>query len=201
MHKWACAPRGSAFLWAREELQSRLEPPVLSHGHGGGFASSFIWSGAGDYSAPLAAAAVIQRWWGGDNLAASVAYQRGLLTEATALLSDAWGTATLVETKNGYNMALVRLPKLCALRVRSAAGASGASPAGDASPTGVVAASPSALTGKEVQDALHFGHRVECPVKTVGGELHVRISAAAYNERADYEALARAVESMRVSSS
>ena len=188
LHKWACAPRGSAFLWARKELHGRLEPPILSHGYGGGFASSFIWSGAGDYSAQLASTAVIQRWWGGTNLAASVAYQRGLLVEAAALLGDAWGTTTLVVPTYGFNMALVRLPKLCPLRVRSAAGAGG------------VAVSPPALMGKEVQDALHFGHRVECPVKTVSGELYVRISAAAYNERADFEALARAVDSMRLSS-
>ena len=163
--------------------------PILSHGYGGGFASSFIWSGAGDYSALLASAAVIQRWWAGANLATSVAYQRRLLAAAARLLGDAWGTATLVEPSDGYNMALVRLPKLCALRVRSAAADSG----------GVTAApsSPPSPTGKEVQDALHFAHRIECPVKTVGDELYVRISAAAYNERADYEALARAVDSMR----
>jgi selenocysteine lyase/cysteine desulfurase len=53
------------------------------------------------------------------------------------------------------------------------------------------------LTGKAVQDALHFGHAIECPVKTVGGQLYVRISAAVYNERSDYEALARAVDAMR----
>jgi hypothetical protein len=37
---------------------------------------------------------------------------------------------------------------------------------------------------------------IECPVKVLGGELHVRVTAALYNERADYEALAEAVSGM-----
>lgn len=46
-----------------------MEPPVVSHGYGGGFASNFIWSGAADYSALLAVPAVIQDWWGEDGMA------------------------------------------------------------------------------------------------------------------------------------
>ena len=43
--------------------------------------------------------------------------------------------------------------------------------------------------GKAAQDFLH-AQLIECPVKTVGGRLHVRISAAVYNEPAEYERLA-----------
>lgn len=43
MHKWACAPRGSGFLFARNDLQDMLEPPLISHGYGAGFHSNFIW--------------------------------------------------------------------------------------------------------------------------------------------------------------
>lgn len=31
-HKWMMAPKGSAFLWARRDLQSQLEPATVSHG-------------------------------------------------------------------------------------------------------------------------------------------------------------------------
>jgi hypothetical protein len=44
-----------------------------------------------------------------------------------------------------------------------------------------------------LQDALHFGFFVECPVKVLGSRCFVRISAMVYNERACYEALAAAV--------
>ena len=46
--------------------------------------------------------------------------------------------------------------------------------------------------GKAVQDYLH-SRQIECPVKTVRGRLHVRISAAVYNDLEEYERLGRVV--------
>ena len=31
-HKWLCAPKGVAFLWARRSTQQRLSPLTISHG-------------------------------------------------------------------------------------------------------------------------------------------------------------------------
>jgi selenocysteine lyase/cysteine desulfurase len=45
-HKWLCGARGSAVLWVAEKAQAGFEPLVKSHGHGSGFTSDFIWSGA-----------------------------------------------------------------------------------------------------------------------------------------------------------
>ena len=173
LHKWVCGPRGSGFLFAREEMQPLLEPPLVSHGYGAGFASSFIWSGANDYSAILVAPALVHRWWGEAGVSRSVSYQQALLSEAVALLESAWGTSALVPASEGFHMALIQLPRGL----------------GDA-PVG------GAWTGKAVQDALHFEYSVECPVKTVSGRLYARISAAMYNERADYERLASAVSAI-----
>lgn len=33
LHKWVCAPKGAAFLWARKDKQADLQPPVISHGN------------------------------------------------------------------------------------------------------------------------------------------------------------------------
>lgn len=33
LHKWVCAPKGAAFLWAREDKQAGLQPAVISHGN------------------------------------------------------------------------------------------------------------------------------------------------------------------------
>ena len=175
LHKWANAPRGAAFLWARdEEHRQLLEPPIISHGFGAGFASSFIWQGANDYSSMLALPAVIE-WWGQSGMRTSVQYQQRLLAEAVQILGEAWETGPLIVPAPNNNMALVRLPEL------------GAVPGHEDGP----------VTGKLVQDALHFAHNVECPVKTLQGNLYVRISAAAYNTLEDYVHLANAVGAMR----
>lgn len=46
LHKWVCAPKGAAFLWAERGAQAGLRPPVVSHGYGQGFRTEFFWQGA-----------------------------------------------------------------------------------------------------------------------------------------------------------
>lgn len=54
LHKWVCAPKGAAFLWAREDRQATLQPPVISHGHNRPrpgytpFQDRFDWAGTFD---------------------------------------------------------------------------------------------------------------------------------------------------------
>jgi len=47
-HKWLCAPKGSAFLHVRRDLQPLIHPCVISHGYGGGFRAEFDWTGTCD---------------------------------------------------------------------------------------------------------------------------------------------------------
>jgi isopenicillin-N epimerase len=60
-HKWLCAPKGSGFLWARPELQERLQSLVVGWGYGEG--SSFVTrnerQGTRDPAAYLATPAAI----------------------------------------------------------------------------------------------------------------------------------------------
>ena len=167
LHKWYCAPRGCGFLYARD-VEAAPEPLVVSHGYGSGFASDFIWRGAGDFSAPLALPA-LEAWWervGG--VGAAAVRNAALASDAARLLAGAWATEPLVDGgAAGPPMALVRIP-----------GARGGATPND---------------GKALQDALHYDHKVECPVKTVNGDLYVRVSAALYNDLDDYRALAAAV--------
>jgi isopenicillin-N epimerase len=54
LHKWVCAPKGSAFLWAREDKQPGLQPAIISHGNNtprpgyNGFQDRFDWAGTFD---------------------------------------------------------------------------------------------------------------------------------------------------------
>jgi len=60
LHKWLCAPKGSAFLFARPEVQPLLEPLVISWGYESEtpgpspFIDLFEWTGTRDIAAFLA---------------------------------------------------------------------------------------------------------------------------------------------------
>lgn len=60
-HKWMCAPKGSAFLYVREDRRRHIYPAVISHGYngawpadGGHLHTQFDWTGTDDPSAWLA---------------------------------------------------------------------------------------------------------------------------------------------------
>ncbi len=61
-HKWLCAPKGSAFLWARPEHQDWIEPVVISWGHheGADFGERHGWQGTRDPAAFLAVPRAIE---------------------------------------------------------------------------------------------------------------------------------------------
>ena len=60
LHKWAWAPRSTAILWVRPELQAALHPPVISWGLDQGFTTEFDLVGTRDPSAWLAAPAALE---------------------------------------------------------------------------------------------------------------------------------------------
>lgn len=66
LHKWLCAPKGSAFLWAARNCQPLLKPLVVSWGYESDTPSDspyidlFQWAGTRDISPYLAAADAIR---------------------------------------------------------------------------------------------------------------------------------------------
>jgi isopenicillin-N epimerase len=66
LHKWLCAPKGSAFLFARPDCQQRLEPLIVSWGWQpeqpgvSPFVDFFDWTGTTDISAYLSVSDAIQ---------------------------------------------------------------------------------------------------------------------------------------------
>ena len=69
LHKWVCAPKGSAFLWIREDKQREVQPAVISHGNNtprpgySAFQDRFDWAGTFDPSAWFCAGEAV-RWMG-----------------------------------------------------------------------------------------------------------------------------------------
>jgi isopenicillin-N epimerase len=64
LHKWVCAPRGSAFVWATPEAQSWLRGPVVSWDWSwsgpGAFQGRFGWAGTTDPTALLSVPAAFR---------------------------------------------------------------------------------------------------------------------------------------------
>ena len=65
-HKWLCAPKGTAFLYVREDKQDKIQPLTISHGHTfplgetTRFRHEFDWTGTQDISGWCAIPAVIE---------------------------------------------------------------------------------------------------------------------------------------------
>jgi isopenicillin-N epimerase len=70
LHKWVCAPKGTGFLWAREDKQDTLRPAVVSHGNNtsrpgyAAFQDRFDWAGTCDPTPWFCAGAAIE-WMNG----------------------------------------------------------------------------------------------------------------------------------------
>lgn len=108
-HKWLCAPKGSAFLYARADRQQDLHPVIISHGLGKGFLEEFDWTGTRDPTAWLATDVAIDfhRRLGGEALR-----QRNiaLAAEAASLLARRLNTDVGATGEFAGSMGVVRLP-------------------------------------------------------------------------------------------
>jgi isopenicillin-N epimerase len=189
-HKWLCAPKGCGMLYAAPAHASSLRAASISHGSGAGFTSEFIWDGCREYGPALALPGLLSWWTALGGLHEAREYCRCLLAEAMALLTAAWGTGTQAPPSLYSHMACVQLPPAC-LPPGAAKRLEGGTEEWEYACT--------STHGKMLQDALHYGCKTECPVKTLPGprgddnRSFVRISAAVYNVIGDYERLAAAV--------
>ena len=166
LHKWAFTPRSSGFLWASPDRQEGLHPPVISWGLGKGFTSEFDWVGTRDPSAHLAAPSAIA-FMKELGLEAMRAYSHGLAWEGARLLCSRWGTPLELEETMVGVMATVPLPDRLGSTKEDAA---------------------------RLRDALLDQDRIEVQLHSWRRRLWVRISTQVYNDIADVERLARAIE-------
>jgi isopenicillin-N epimerase len=163
-HKWLCAPKGSAFLYAAPQRQQDLHPVTISHGLGKGFLEEFDWTGTRDPSAYLATnvAMDFHARLGGEAL---MARNIALAGEATALLARRLNTEPGAAGTLAGAMGMVRLPL-----------------AGAATPERSVDLRARLLAAG-----------TDAPTHVQAGAIWLRISAAAYNAIEDYERLAELV--------
>jgi isopenicillin-N epimerase len=163
-HKWLCAPKGSAFLYAAPERQDDLHPVTISHGLGKGFVEEFDWTGTHDFSAWLATDVAIDfhaRLGGEAMMARNIA----LAAQATSLLARRLNTEPGATGEFAGCMGVVRLPI-----------------------TGAASAERSATLRERLLAA-----GTDAPTHVHADAIWLRISAAAYNDIEDYERLGEIV--------
>lgn len=89
MHKWICAPKGSALLYVNPKHHKNFHAPIISHGYQQGFHEEYDWMGTDDFTAHLSTpkALALHKQWGG----ASFRQQNhNLMCEASDLILQAF---------------------------------------------------------------------------------------------------------------
>ncbi|MBT07173.1 MAG: aminotransferase [Rhodospirillaceae bacterium] len=164
-HKWLLAPKGAAFLVAKDDSSQGIHPATISTSYGKGFWSEFAWTGTRDPSAWLSIGDALDFWsqvggkvgrdymcnladWAGEQLASDWRTERGAISDMTGA------------------MAAVRLPDNSVLE----------------------AAGPDTL-----HDWLLRVHKIEVPIFFHGGSLWLRISTHLYNDESDVSRLSQAL--------
>lgn len=176
-HKWLSSAKGCGFLYVHPNARipkDQIRPSIVSHGYDHDFQNAFIFNGLRDYAAAMSLHDTLFEWTDLIGISKARSYMHRLAYDGGQLLAQRWNTE-MMYTKNEKRdswknaMALVRLPPL------------------------VGATEYTSTDAKNIQDMLHYQHRIEVPVKAIHGQLFVRISAHIYNELSDYQELANAI--------
>ena len=181
-HKWVCAPKGAAFIYASQEAQANVHPASISHGYGisneaigrSAFHLEYDWTGTQDVTpwlcVPMAIRFMENLMQGG--WTEIRARNRKLALAGRRLLADSLGIDVPTDDDLIGHLAALPLPPADIDDV------------------------PSPLYGTRLQQRLLDEYRIEVPL--VPWPSHpqrlVRISAALYNDLDDYRALAQALK-------
>jgi isopenicillin-N epimerase len=174
LHKWVCAPKGTGFLWAREDKQAGLQPTVISHGNNtprrgySTFQDRFDWAGTFDPTAWFCVKHAIA--WMGELLPGGWKKLRqsnhALATKARRLLCEQLQVEAPCPDRMLGSMATIPLPQ----RYQNKP--------------------PSGRIDLE-QQRLYDEFGIEVPFVRLGPQRkrHFRISAQIYNTAAEYDYL------------
>ena len=165
-HKWMCAPKGSAFLYARREVQPLLAPLVVSWGWPSGFVDEQQWQGTRDVAAFLSVPAAIDFLREHNGPAVQQACH-ALARRARTALAAVSGLPLLSADLPAWYAQMVSVPIPI--------------PAGDA---------------LDVRRRLRAEHEIEVLVTAWKDRALVRVSIQGYNSEADVDALVSAVSGM-----
>jgi len=166
-HKWLCAPKGAAILWANPDRPDtkRIGHPVTSNLDGHGFPTEFDWTGTRDLSAwlTLPATVAFHRWLGPE---AVQAWNHDVAVRCAEAVAAATGGELIAPTSMMGSLAATRLPGFAGV---------------DQS------------VGDRLRKRLWEHERIEVFCPALHGHLLVRVSGQVYVEPGAAERLAEAL--------
>jgi isopenicillin-N epimerase len=172
LHKWACAPPGAGFIWARPDRQTGIHPPTISHFWNEGFTSEFNWQATRDISPWLCATDSIEfmQQFDWDRV---MRHNHQMATWVQSMLCQKWEVepASPIDGSMLGSMATVELPAQETLRNRF----------------------------KEIlklRDVLFTEYRIEVPIVDWGGKWWTRPCCQIYNSPEHFERLAAVVSEL-----
>lgn len=170
-HKWSLAPKGSAFLYARRDVQNIIEPLIVSWGYGNdpklGSGSRFVdflqWTGTKDPSAALAVPDAIKFMEDFDWESVRSNCKK-LLKDVLARISQITDLSPIYPLESDFyiQMGVALIPESTDL----------------------------ALLKKRIYDEF----KIEVPFTQLGNNKFIRVSVQAYNSISDLDALVNALE-------
>lgn len=171
-HKWLCAPKGSAFLYARPDRQELIEPLVVGWGWGEQRSVSF----GSDYLDYL-------QWLGTNDLAA-------YLSVPTAI------TFQEIHDWPSVRQRCHALLRVALARVSRLTGLPTPYPSDHLYHQMAVTALPPSVDLQRLQRSLYDQYRIEVPGIKWEGRQFIRISIQGYNQEEDISALEVALEKL-----
>jgi isopenicillin-N epimerase len=163
LHKWVCAPKAAAVLYASPQWRDTLRPLVASHRFADGYQPAFDWTGTRDPSALLAVPAALD-FFARAGWDAVRQHNSDLAESGAELIAARLGTVTPRGPGLTAAMRLIQLPR----------------PLAEAD-------------ARALERRLLGQYRIVVPVTNHGGWQWLRVSAQLYNTPADYERLAAAI--------
>lgn len=172
LHKWACCPKGCAFLWVRPDRQSRIHPVVISHFLDQGMLKEFGWQGTRDFAAWFAIPAAME-FMAGIGWERIMTHNHALAVWVNQMLCARWKVESVGPADGSLlgSMATVLLPK----------------------PLDGI----SQAEGEALQRRLHDEKRIEVPTMNFSGRTYVRPCCQIYNTGEEYVRLGEAIADLR----
>ncbi len=171
LHKWLCAPKGAAFLYARPERQALIEPLVVSWGWDSNYAGTsalvdFVeQQGTRDLSAFLAVPDAI-RFFEENDWDKVRKESHDLAVQILEDITSMTGLSPLSPSKDGWFSQMVSVPL------------------------------PNQIQPADLHRRLYEEFHIEVPIVNWNGHKLVRVSIQGYNNSADADALVTALHTL-----